>query len=390
MAKWPVAPLGDVLRRVSEAHQVQADQEYPNFGIFSFGRGLFHKQPISGATTSATTLYRVRKGQFIYSRLFAFEGAYGLVTDRFDAHYVSNEYPAFETNAARLLPQFLAAYVRWPTAWENIAKSATGMGDRRRRVQPEQFLRHEMPLPPVDEQQRVVRRIEALAAQIREARSLRQEAAGEGDALLLSVLHRIFVVESQQWSPLPMARAIDISDKQVDPKLPVYSKLPHISGENIQSKTCQLLPWQTAEADGVLSNNYLFSPGTILYSKIRPYLRKAAFVDFQGLCSADVYHIRVSYPELDPHFVKWTLVAEPFTEYANRLSGRTRMPKLNRKQLFAFPLTHPALADQRRIVSELDALQAHADRLKQLQTEAAAEIDALLPAVLDRAFKGAL
>ena len=50
----------------------------------------------------------------------------------------------------------------------------------------------------------------------------------------------------------------------------------------------------------------------------------------------------------------------------------------------------PPLAEQRRIVAELDALQAEVDGLKRLQAETSAELDALLPAILDRAFKGEL
>jgi type I restriction enzyme, S subunit len=46
--------------------------------------------------------------------------------------------------------------------------------------------------------------------------------------------------------------------------------------------------------------------------------------------------------------------------------------------------------EQRRIVAELDALHTKVDALKCLQTETAAEFDALLPAILDRAFKGEL
>jgi len=41
-------------------------------------------------------------------------------------------------------------------------------------------------------------------------------------------------------------------------------------------------------------------------------------------------------------------------------------------------------------VSELDAFQVEVDALKRLQTETAVELDALLPAILDRAFKGEL
>jgi len=88
MAEGQTQALRDV---VEDAHSVEADKQYPNLGIYSFGRGLFHKQPIDGALTSATTLYRVRKGQFIYSRLFAFEGAYGAVAEEFDEYFVSGE-----------------------------------------------------------------------------------------------------------------------------------------------------------------------------------------------------------------------------------------------------------------------------------------------------------
>lgn len=54
------------------------------------------------------------------------------------------------------------------------------------------------------------------------------------------------------------------------------------------------------------------------------------------------------------------------------------------------PLGQTQRCEQRRIVAELDALQAEVDALKRLQAETAAELDALLPAILDKAFKGEL
>ena len=49
-----------------------------------------------------------------------------------------------------------------------------------------------------------------------------------------------------------------------------------------------------------------------------------------------------------------------------------------------------SFSEQRRIVAELDALQAEVDALKRLQAETAAGLNALLPAILDRAFIGKL
>jgi type I restriction enzyme S subunit len=63
---------------------------------------------------------------------------------------------------------------------------------------------------------------------------------------------------------------------------------------------------------------------------------------------------------------------------------------LNLKLLRGVELPVPPLTEQRRIVAELDALQAEVDALKRLQAETAAELDALLPILLDRAFRGQL
>lgn len=72
------------------------------------------------------------------------------------------------------------------------------------------------------------------------------------------------------------------------------------------------------------------------------------------------------------------------------LKTQTTIPHLTGVKLKAYAVISPPLPEQRRIVAELDALQAEVDRLKELQRQTGEELDALLPAILDRAFKGEL
>ena len=72
------------------------------------------------------------------------------------------------------------------------------------------------------------------------------------------------------------------------------------------------------------------------------------------------------------------------------LSKGSASPHLNIGALRRFNLVLPPVPEQRRIVSELDALQAEVDALKGLQAETATQLDGLLPAILDKAFKGEL
>ncbi len=163
---WKTVRLDSVMQQVTDGVSVELDKSYRNLGIFSFGRGLFPKPEIDGRTTSAKTLYRVRSGQFIYSRLFAFEGAYGFVTPEFDGCYVSNEFPTFVTDADELDAEWLSMYLRSPDRWLEIATSSKGLGVRRQRVPVEAVLEFEISLPPVPEQRAMVEtinRIDALA-----------------------------------------------------------------------------------------------------------------------------------------------------------------------------------------------------------------------------------
>jgi type I restriction enzyme S subunit len=61
---------------------------------------------------------------------------------------------------------------------------------------------------------------------------------------------------------------------------------------------------------------------------------------------------------------------------------------LNGSKLQELKVPVPPDTEQRRIVKYLDGLQAMTDVLDHLQSETAAELDAMLPAILDRAFKG--
>lgn len=186
-AGWTQARVADIADHVADPVAVVPDRDYPNLGIYSFGKGLFHKPPIVGLETSATTLFRVRAGQFIYSRLFAFEGACGLVTDDYDGMFVSGEYPTF-TCKPGVVPEFLYAYFKSGHVWQALAAGSKGLGVRRQRVQPSELLKHELLVPP----ERVQEQIRAVFQKRVTIDDERSALATELDALLPAVLDRAF------------------------------------------------------------------------------------------------------------------------------------------------------------------------------------------------------
>lgn len=185
---WRRVALGDVMHPVADPHTVLADRSYPNVGILSFGRGLFEKPPVDGSRTSAKTLFRINAGQFIYSRLFAFEGAYAAVDDRFDGYFVSSEFPTFDVDAERLDARYLAAYLRSLRIWDELARGSKGLGVRRQRVHVDTILAYEVWLPPLEVQNEMVQRLGRLA----QVGSLRARQEERLSALVPAALNEAF------------------------------------------------------------------------------------------------------------------------------------------------------------------------------------------------------
>ena len=152
-----------------------------------------------------------------------------------------------------------------------------------------------------------------------------------------------------------------------------HQSLPHIAPNHIESGTGRLLRYRTVAEDQVISSKHLFTPGQVLYSKIRPYLAKAVIVDFAGLCSADMYPVVT---DLEPRYLKWWMLSPDFTRFAAGEQARTVLPKINKDELGQLPVPVPPLAEQRHLVDVLDdhlsrldaAQQAIGDSLRRLTT----------------------
>lgn len=190
------------------------------------------------------------------------------------------------------------------------------------------------------------------------------------------------------WKSVPLGDVCNVVEGQVDPRDPDYRDLPHINGEVIETGTGKLLEVRTAAEDGLISGKYLFESGMILYSKLRPYLRKVTIAPSRGVCSADMYPLVFDAKRVDTLFAMYSLLAEPFTTYAVEESRRARMPKLNRAQLLAWEMPLPeSLADQRRIASELKEWLVEVEVARRAAQDRLAAAKALPAAYLREVFE---
>jgi type I restriction enzyme S subunit len=167
------------------------------------------------------------------------------------------------------------------------------------------------------------------------------------------------------WTVRPLLSVVRIANGQVDPKVEPYRSMTLVAPDHIEVGTGRLLAKVSAVDQNAISGKYLFDAGDIIYSKIRPYLRKAIVADFKGLCSADMYPLKPE-NEVSSGFIHASLLGHRFTKYAESVSVRSGMPKINRAELAEFKLGLPPPAEQRAIataLSDVDALITGLERL---------------------------
>ena len=162
------------------------------------------------------------------------------------------------------------------------------------------------------------------------------------------------------WMWVRLLAVVDIATNLVQPS--DYLAYPHIAPDNIEKGTGKLLDFHTVEEDKVSSANHLFFTGQILYSKIRPLLRKAVIAPFDGLCSADMYPLNTN---SNRKYLLYYLLSDGFNfQIAEAMSSRVKMPKINQTELIKVLLPLPPLAEQKRIVARLEELLPLCERLK--------------------------
>jgi type I restriction enzyme S subunit len=392
--------LGDLLTLERRPVRVEQDQQYQEIGVYCFGRGIFHKTPRSGLEVGEKDLFLIKEGDFIIQVTFAWEGAVALASSVEDGKYGSVRFPTFRVDERRCDPHYLLNYFRTDQGKEQLVRICPGSAGRNRVLSIKRLPEVMVPLPPLPEQRRIVAKIDQFAAKIAEARGLRSAGLDEIELLLrITRAH----VESCLSSKMPMYALADVIKSHDSGWSPQCEDIPAAPGEWGVLKTTSV-QWKgfdpaqnKALRPGMQPRPELcVQPGDVLITRAGPVNRVgvACAVDAEYprfMLSDKIVRVRPK-ASLLPHYLSIAL-SMPSSQERFR-QGKTGLAEsqvnISREKLLALRLAVPTLDEQRRIVTYLDDLQAKVDRLKELQAATAAELNALLPSILDRAFKGEL
>ena len=175
---------------------------------------------------------------------------------------------------------------------------------------------------------------------------------------------RTKTINGVKLSKYPIKSLKNLSSFSKEITLTNSKKLPYIGLENIESNTGVYYPSTEKES---FSSAVKFKKGQILFPKLRPYLNKVYFAEFDGLCSTE-FHILdsdiVNNQYLDI-FLRSTIIVNQ-TKYL--MSGNT-LPRLQTEDIKNLLIVVPPSEIQDKMVRHISTLKDEAQALKKEATE---------------------
>lgn len=230
-------------------------------------------------------------------------------------------------------------------------------------------------LPPYREQQKIAQILDTLDTAIVETEAIIAKLKAVKQGLLHDLLTRGIDANGElrlpqaeaphlykesplgwiprEWDFAPLVSKIDFPEGQVDPRRAPFCDWLLVAPDHIESGTGRLLSTATATEQQAISGKYVFDAGDVIYSKIRPYLRKAVLCSTSGLCSADMYPLRPK-AGINSRYLLAVVLGDQFSRFSESVSMRSGFPKINRSEMAEFSIGWPCADEQARIAEVLN------------------------------------
>jgi len=336
----------------------------------------------------------IRPGDLVVSGINAYKGAVALYEGRTEA-CATIHYGSYAVRAGRADPKFLWWLLRSHRFRELLEQHVPG--GIKTELKAKRLLPIPIPLPPLEEQRRIVARIECLASRIREADEYRLRSLEERRALRGAFMHNL----TKRFVHLGrLARVLRTKPRNGwsaacdndDGGVPVLT-LSAVTGYTYDSSAYKRTSIAT-NGDA----HYWLKPGDLLITRSNTLSLVGHAAIYDGDPNPCIYPDLMMRLELDDSVADrtfvWCWLQSPLVrEFIERHAKGTSptMKKISQGVVMNIPFPESiTVEEQRRIVTQFTVIEGKLEKMSRLQKQTGVELDALLPSILDRAFKGDL
>lgn len=384
---------------------------YVDIGSVDATEGIQKKEPMIFETAPSRARRIVRDGDTIVSTVRTYLRAVAPIRNPEDNLIVSTGFAVVRPKG--MDPHYLAYSLRSSYFIETVVSRSVGVSYPA--TNPSEISCIELPVPPVEVQGVIARYLDVKTARIDELVVQKRELIGklkEKRSALIArtvtsglppeVANAVGLEPNPEmrdsevdwlgyipahWGVEKFAREVYIAEGQVDPEIEPYASMPLIAPNHIESGTGRLLALETAMDQSAESGKYLCLAGSVIYSKIRPALRKVVIAPVKCLCSADMYPLNCL-KKLTNVYLYWLLLSHQFSAWSVLEADRVAMPKINRETLNELRLPVPPIVEQTKIAEYLAVETGKIDQFISKVEEATSRLTEYRQAVITSAITG--
>ena len=265
------------------------------------------------------------------------------------------------TYSDRILPKFLYTVLNSALYRQIIRDESSGNNIQNLS---QSIARIKVPVPPIDVQKQIVEEIYKVDESVQSSIQLIKKVEADEEGLLSSINF-----ENSTLNTIAPFVTKSIKYKDIVPET-------YITTDNMLQNKLGVVPF-VGEAN--ISSITEYKKDDILISNIRPYLKKIWFTDKDGGCSKDVLVLRsADASKYLPKYIFYMVRRDAFFDYVMEGKKGVKMPRGNKEDIQKYRIPIPPIEEQKRIVSQIEALELEITNARNLIENAASEKQAIL------------
>ena len=295
--------------------------------------------------------------------------------------------------------RYLYYFLQSDLYWQQISELSAGIAQPG--VNSSKLKRMPFPLPPIDEQQRIVALLDELFSKLDEAKALAQAVVDGSELRRTAILHKAFTGElSKLWrnehgTTLDSWQLCLLSELllPMQTKRPTGKTFRYIDIDSIDNKIQAVREPKTIEtADAPSRASRSVESGNVLFSMVRPYLKNVALIDesLSNCIASTGFFVCRCKTDLIPKFLYQFLCFDGTISYLTQFMKGDNSPAIRRNEFLGTSINLPPLEEQKEIVRLLDDLLGREQRTKDIALQTIEHLETMKKSILARAFRGKL
>ena len=382
--------VSDVLRLVRRAVEPEIDRQYELIGVYSWGKGIFHRDPVIGASLGNYRYFAVEPGDLVLSNIQAWEGAIGLASTVESGAIGTHRFLTYVAVDDRID----TAWARWFFLSESgmnlIRQAAPGTTMRNRTLAIDRFENLQIPLPSLDEQRKTAETLERVRGGSRTLLKLADQSAmliqAGQDSLVESFLASGVAAG---WPVRQLADVAMVNPRPVrlDPLDPVVL----VPMAAVDAATGTVMDPEAKTAGEIGTGYKQFAVGDVIFARITPCMQNGKCAVFEGPQAygygSTEFHVIRAGPEVKASWLHRVMRSTGFRQLAaERFKGTAGQQRVPADFLKTVRIPVPPLTEQRAAVRELDRIAAYGARLAAARARADELVASLEASAMNREF----